>query len=146
MPLTLASKQELQKFLELNSIADLPGLNIQEPWCGIILNGKKIIETRGYDCPSQYVGKIIGAVATQRSAGPKSALTGLIRIKATKQYLSENDFGKDVKKHLVDKDSQYWFSQESEKWGWEVEVIAVLREPLKIKNKRGIVWSRGLLV
>jgi hypothetical protein len=146
MPLTLASKQELLDFLQNNSTYDLPGLNIQEPWCGLILKGKKCIETRGYDCPSQYLGRIVGAVATQRSADPKSALTGLIRIKATKQYLSENDFVKDVKKHLVDKDSQYWFSQESEKWGWEVEVIAVLSEPLEIKNKRGIVWSRGLLV
>jgi hypothetical protein len=146
MPLTLASKQELLNFLKENSIYELPGLNIQEPWCSHILSGRKSIETRGYDCPSQYLGKIVGAVATQRSDDPKSALTGLIRIKSTKRYLSENDFGKDVKTHLVEKDSQYWFSQESEKWGWEVEVIAVLSEPLKIKNKRGIVWSRGLVL
>lgn len=141
----LESKNELITFLELNNIEMLPGLNIQEPWCSMLLSGEKIIETRGYDCPEGRRGVFIGAVATQRTMAPKSALIGLIRITGTKRYSSEVEFSKDENRHRVTHDSIYWFKDGIEKWGWEIEVVAVMKTPIVVNNRRGIVWTQNLV-
>lgn len=141
---TLTSKAELRTYLMQNGVIELPGINIQEPWCSMLLSGVKRIETRSYDCPLERRQKIIGAVATQRCSEPKSALVGLIRIVETKKYNSENEFKKDKKHHCVQPGSGYWFTREVDKWGWTIEIVAILSEPLVVKNRRGIVWSRSL--
>lgn len=145
-PVVLHNRAEVLRFLQESKVAELPGLNIQEPWCSLILNGTKTTETRSYNCPAHYQGVLLGAVATQRAQGPlKTALMGLITIAGTKRYSDEASFAKDRTVHGITPESPYWFVPGEAKWGWLVRVEAVFAEPLKLLNRRGIVWSSQLV-
>lgn len=119
------------------------GLNVQEPWASLLICGEKTIETRTYRCPEKYIGKVIFLVATRRPTEPKTAILGAIRITKCKQYLSETGFRKDDEKHLVPKGSTYFdFREGTEKWGWEVEVVAKFKKPIPKSGFGGIVWTK----
>jgi hypothetical protein len=142
---TLRSHLELEAFLRAIEAKELSGLNVQEPWAGLILKGSKTIETRTYPCPKGFVGPPIGIVATQRRNGLKAALAGIVRIQNCIQYKCIQSFRADEPQHLVSPGTDFdWKDPSTPKWGWTMEVLAICVPSILVQGRRGIVWTRAL--
>jgi len=45
--------------------------------------------------------------------------------------------------HLVPKGATYFdFRSEKGKWGWEIEVVSVLKDPVPKRGFGGIIWTK----
>ncbi len=122
----------------------LTGINIQWPISEDIVSGRKIIETRTYPIPQQYLNQEMLMIETPGKAKNfKSRIVALIKFTSCKEYKSKSDFYKDVEKHLVDKNSP-WAWKEKAKFGWEVEIIKIYFPPIEFKGKKGIVYTKDI--
>lgn len=125
----------------------LPAVNIQFPISRSIFDGSKVIETRTYDLPKQYLGKEIFLMETPGKSKDFSArIIAVIKVKQSFKYNNKQEFYADFKKHLVDKNSPWAWVDAKGKWGWEVEVIRRFKSPPKFSGKRGIVFSKSITI
>src|SRR4051812_5402644 len=116
----------------------LPGLNVQVPWCDLILSGKKTVETRKYPCPKKYLSKPVLLVETPGKNGVfKARIVGIAWFKETFQYRDQKHFERDVKLHRVDEASDFSWSNQPNRWGWRIEKSAKLAKPIAAPAKRG---------
>jgi hypothetical protein len=123
------------------------GINIQFPISQDILSGEKIVETRTYPIPEQYLNEPMLMIETPGKKGKfKSRGVALIKFTECYKYKSKKEFYNDIDKHLVHKDSD-WAWKDKPKYGWYVEVIRILNPPLNLDNiKKGIVYTKNLTI
>ena len=112
------------------------GLELQQPWAGAVVDGRKNIETRAYDLPPALLGKRIYII---QSVGGKDGVSsmgnvvdllksdvkviGWCQFSAVKVYTNRHEFEQDEGDHLVSKDSGYGWKDGKTKviYGWKVE-------------------------
>lgn len=112
------------------------GLEMQEPWGGLLLDGKKTIETRAYALPKALIGRRIDILQSKSGSDGFSGLsnvmvgaeiTGSVErigwciIEKVVVYRYKSKFESDEKKHLVQRDSGYgWKDDTNAVYGWVV--------------------------
>ena len=115
------------------------GINIQYPISKLIVEGTKTIETRTYQIPKKYLNKEILLIETPGPEGKfKSRAVAIIKFTNCFKYKNKKHFYQESHLHCVTPDSS-WAWKEKDKWGWEVEIVKVLSQPVEIK-KHGIVY------
>ena len=122
------------------------GINIQWPISREILAGRKSIETRFYSIPSKYLNQEMLLIETPGTQGKfKARITATIKFNKCFKYKDPESFYADYPRHRVDKDSP-WAWKDKPKWGWNVEVVETISPPVPFLGKKGIVYTRGILL
>ncbi len=122
-------------------------INIQYPISQLILSGEKVIETRTYPIPKQYVGKELAIVETPGPDGKfKARIVGTIVFSGCFLYSDKNTFYKDIKKHCVSEDSPWRWDDEKPKWGWKIKALMRLERPVPAPKRRGIVYTKDIKI
>jgi hypothetical protein len=110
------------------------GLELQEPWAGAVVGGRKPIETRAYNLPPALLGKRIHIMQSPTGKAGVSAIGDVVDlesdakvigwcvISAVKKYTSRKEFERDESDHLVSKSSGYGWKDGKTKviYGWQV--------------------------
>lgn len=114
------------------------GLEMQSPWAGLLLEGKKTIETRAYDLPPALIGKRIeilqskqgntasalGNVVSMTDGDAAVTRVGWCRFTHSIRYDDRALFDADRDAHLVATESDFYpFNNESNRnvvYGWVV--------------------------
>jgi hypothetical protein len=116
---------------------DAFGLEMQRPWAGALLDGKKTIETRAYDLPPGLLGRRIMILQSPSGRAGVSAMGNVLDLKAehapatiigwctfssVKIYRNQAMFEADESAHQVSKTSPYgWKNGETKViYGWVV--------------------------
>ncbi len=121
------------------------GINIQWPISREIIAGKKTIETRTYPIPPHYLNKEMLLIETPGRTGKfKSRATAIIRFTKCFKYPNRKTFYADYPLHRIDKNSPWAWKKP--KWGWHIEVVKVIDPPVTFWGKKGIVYTKGILV
>ncbi len=127
----------------------IPGINIQWPWSEHLVNRKKTIETRSYALPERFRGVELAIIETPGPKGKQSAgitkarIIGTIVFGDSHEYLTLADWMSEQDKHLVDpSDSQYAFTGQKPKWGWQVSRVRKFSKPISAPAKRGIIFAK----
>ena len=122
------------------------GINIQWPISREIIASKKTIETRTYPIPPHYLNKKMLLIETPGHTGKfKSRAIAIIKFTKCFKYPNRKTFYADYHYHRIDKNSP-WAWQHKPKWGWHVEVVRVINPPVTFLGKKGIVYTKGILV
>lgn len=121
----------------------LPGINIQYPWSKFLLDRTKLIETRRYPIPEQYVGVPLALIETPGSNREMRAqIIGVIEFSSCFKYESRAQWVADFSRHRVPVDSPFAFTNGKETWGWLVKNVKPLRTPIPPPMRRGIVFTK----
>lgn len=121
------------------------GVNIQYPISRLILDGKKIVETRTYPIPKKYVGQELIIIETPgHTKTIRSQMVGLITFTDSFKYQSKVAFYKDGSRHCVTTDSPWAWISRLPKWGWPITKVVLFKEPLPLQKRSGIVFSTGI--
>jgi hypothetical protein len=115
------------------------GLELQDPWAGAILDGRKEIETRSYELPPALIGKRIWSLESPSGKAGVSALDNVIDFQDASDhsckivgwcrftlcigYNSREQFEIDEKRHLVSPNSSGYSwkkGQTTVLYGWAV--------------------------
>lgn len=105
------------------TMTEVVGLNVREPFATLIAIGKKTIETRRYKPPRDILGKRIAIVATGIG---RSQIIGSMIVDSFFQYQNLNHFDGDVYRHYVTMtDPNFRYRPDKTFFGW---------------NIRGAVW------
>jgi mRNA N6-methyladenine demethylase len=110
------------------------GLEMQDPWAGLLLDGSKTIETRAYNLPPGLIGKRIAILQSSCGQAGISCLGDAIRLDSEVkklgwvvferviEYKDEKSFEDDESKHLVDRNSGYGWKEGTTNviFGWVV--------------------------
>lgn len=128
----------------------IPGIHIQWPWSQLLLNGKKVIETRSYPIPEKFVGMPLAVIETPGPTGKKNgiqtAIIGIITFDSAYQYSSREQWLRDEKLHLVPpNDKLYGFKSGKPKWAWKVSSFEK-RKPSPPPKIRGIIYAKNCKV
>lgn len=125
----------------------LTGINIQFPISQLILDGKKIIETRLYPIPPTYVDQEMALVETPGKSGKfKSRIIAIITFGPSVKYESETQFYKDSKRHCVTPDSPWAWIDSKPKWGWPIIKVQPLKKPVSVEKRLGIKYTKNLSI
>lgn len=91
-----------------------------QDFTGQIIRGEKTIETKFKPTLSQYIGQRVGIIktGTSKQKPAKSYLVGSAIIGEPIVYHNETEFDKDYNKHLVDKNSKFYFKKGKVKYGY----------------------------
>jgi len=123
------------------------GLNIQYPISQLILEGKKIIETRTYPLPQKYLGKELVIIETPGKDGDfESRIVGIIKFDECFKYRNKEEFYGDKTKHFVLPDSPWRWSDRKPKWGWKISYLRVFKHPKIAPKKKGIVYTKDIKI
>ena len=115
-------------------VAKTKGININDsetPYTGMILSGKKTVETRKKPTLDAYVGEKVGIVRTGK--GP-AKLVGYAKVGKPRKYESKREFDRDRKRHRVPAGSKH---DKSSGYGYPLSEVKRVK-PRKVKS-RGIV-------
>jgi hypothetical protein len=122
------------------------GINIQYPISRLILDCKKVIETRTYPIPSCYVGQEMALIETPGKQGNfKARVVAIIKFGPSFKYVSKKNFYADSARHCVTPDSPWAWNDSKEKWGWPILDIVILRNAIPLKKRTGIVYSKNIV-
>jgi len=120
------------------------GLEMQQPWAGLLLQGKKSIETRAYDLPRALIGKKIEILQSRMGKAGISGLkdsfilensdverVGWCKFEKVIEYHDKESFVSDEGKHMVKSDSGYgWKDGATEViFGWVVGDSGFYKSP-----------------
>jgi hypothetical protein len=120
-----------------------PGVNIQFPISRMLLDGSKTVETRTYPLPKKYLGKDLILIETPGHSGEfKARAIAIIRFSESFAYPNKKKFYEDVDRHRVSPDSIWAWSSSKPKYGWVVAIIERFSNPIEIKSRRGIKFTR----
>lgn len=124
------------------------GINIQFPISQLILNGQKTIETRTYPIPKKYLGHEMVIIETPGRSGKfKARVVSIIKFEDCFQYTSKEEFYRDTKKHQITPNSPWsWEKSKKKKWGWVIAYITLLKKPIPLKRRSGIVFSKDVVI
>lgn len=122
----------------------LPGINIQFPISQLILEGKKLVETRTYPIPNKYLNTEMWIVETPGKAKSfKARIVGKVIFTRSFEYQNKKQFYADRNRHQVTPDSP-WAWTNSTKWGWELKIVEVLKIPIPLKQRTGIKFTKAI--
>jgi hypothetical protein len=123
------------------------GLNIQEPWATLLINGEKSVETRSYPLPNKYEGVELALIATPgKKRKFKAQIIGLVTFSHSFQYQNIKDWTDDSNRHCIFPGSIYYWDVNKQKYGWVVSNIEKFNKPLDPPIKRGIIFVRDCLI
>ena len=121
------------------------GLEMQVPWAGALIDGRKTIETRSYDLPSALLNRRIVILESPKGQAGVSAMGDVINLTALDEdshpamkpigwctfskvikYRNKKQFERDVSAHQVSSDSGYgWVEGRTNViYGWVVSQCA----------------------
>ena len=85
----------------------IPGLNLQYPYAGWLVDGKKSIETRTWNLNQNMLDKYIAVIQTPGKIGKKNGVTkaeiiGYVKFSDTFEYNTNESWDNDQSKHLCD--------------------------------------------
>jgi len=124
----------------------LPGINIQTPFSTLLLEGRKIVETRLYPLPRHYVGKELYLIETPGCKGKfKARIVGTIVFGESFEYQSKKQFFDDFDSHLVDQHSDFAWKDKS-KWGWPVLKVKKFKNEFPAPSRRGISFTKEISI
>lgn len=125
----------------------MTGINIQTPWSGLLINGKKCVETRSYPLPNKYIGQELALIETPGKSGDfKARIIGTITFSHSFKYPSLQAWEDDYQRHLVPEDDEtYGWKSDKPKYGWVVSNIVKFDKPIDPPRKRGIIFARDCL-
>lgn len=113
----------------------------------MILNGEKIIETRKYPIPKDYINQKMVIIETPGKKGKfKARMIGFVTFGGSFEYQSSKEFYKDSKKHCVTPDSIWQWVDDQKKFGWPVLSVEIFKESLPLQKRAGIKFSKGILL
>ena len=141
----LNNKEELIQLINELGHAILPGLNVQEPWCTLIAEQKKSIETRTYPCPKSKINIPIALIATNRSEGQKAMVSCVVKITNTFEYSNLQNFRADRIRHCIEQGSLFDMQENKVKWAWKMAVLARFNLQSILVPRKGIVWAKNVL-
>lgn len=136
------------------------GLEVQQPWAKLLLEGAKSIETRNYPLPPSLLGRPIALIRTEQGASgvsglpnvvpaahPDVAVVGTVVFGECVEYTSRKQWDADAKRHCVPSDdAAYAFVEgDSPKFGWVVQRCEAADKPRPIPTLRRRVRSLFLL-
>ena len=111
-------------------------LEMQEPWAGRLLSGKKTIEVRAYALPADLIGRRIYILQSAQGSTATSALGNQVNLhedhqvklvgwcifSEVKEYTTEPAFNADSAEHLVSRGGIFCWKEDTERlYGWQVE-------------------------
>ena len=104
---------------------DLFGLDIQQPFGRYILQGRKTIETREYELPSELVGREVYLGDFSSLNPDKVLLFGKVKFGKPFIYASKTRWMADQGKHMVDdnKMPKFAWKESLPKFGWPVLLL-----------------------
>eukprot|EP00933_Yihiella_yeosuensis_P025432 TRINITY_DN19754_c1_g1_i2.p1 TRINITY_DN19754_c1_g1~~TRINITY_DN19754_c1_g1_i2.p1 ORF type:complete len:143 (+),score=33.81 TRINITY_DN19754_c1_g1_i2:22-450(+) len=117
------------------------GLEVQEPWGKLLLDGSKAVETRSWEFPEELLGCELEVIETPEGLAGKSSLEDEVKAGVARligriivieciKYQSLEEWRADEDRHLVTADSPYdWQSDTTSKWGWVVQPKERYEEP-----------------
>ena len=119
------------------------GINIQSPWSALLINGEKCVETRTYPLPKKYEGEKLALIETPGKDGDfKARIIGTITFSHSFQYPSKQAWVDDYNRHKVpDKNNNFGWKEDKEKWGWVVSDIIKFDEPQIAPENKGIIFT-----
>lgn len=122
----------------------ISGLNIQEPWASLLIDGHKSVETRSYPLPKKYEGVELALISTPgKKRNFKAKIIGTITFSHSFKYENIYDFESDFNRHLVPVDhNSYGWKNNTPKYGWVVSNMKKLNAPIDAPSKRGIIFAR----
>ena len=88
---------------------------IRDSWGGLIVDGKKSIETAHISLPVRFSGRWLHVQNERRE------IIGVVRFKGFIRYRAVDAFDADYRRHLVDGDSRYHYNQRKRTYGWVVD-------------------------
>lgn len=125
----------------------ISGLNVQEPWASLLIDGAKSVETRSYPLPKKYEGVELAVIATPgRKRNFKAQILGIVTFSHCFQYKNFNEWLYDTNRHCVTPDSKYYWDINNQKYGWVVSNYQKLEKPLDPPVKRGIIFVKNCLI
>lgn len=126
----------------------ISGIHIQWPWSELIISGEKTIETRHYPLPKKHLGNELAIIETPGPNGKKgkgiqkSHIIGTVIFSECFAYTSEQQWRRDIGKHLVRPDDQsFGYDSNRVKWAWVISEVKKLPKPKPPPKKRGIVFA-----
>lgn len=121
------------------------GINIQWPISEEITSGRKTIETRTYAIPEKYLNQEMLLIETPGKIGKfKARGVAIIKFTGCIEYKNKKHFYADLNKHLVDKKSE-WAWTDKVKFGWQVELVKKLSPPIDLSSlRKGIVFTKDI--
>lgn len=121
------------------------GINIQQPWADMLVNGDKTVETRSYHIPEKYIGETLAVIETPGKKGKfKSRIIGTITFSHSFKYNDKNEWISDYNRHKVNEDNKnYGWNDSKNKYGWVVSNVTKLENPVDPPKKRGIIFVNG---
>jgi hypothetical protein len=120
----------------------MTGLNIQAPWSTLLINGQKTVETRSYCLPKRLEGVELALIETPgKSAKFKSRIIGTITFSNCVEYANYNEWKLDENRHRVSIDNKLYGWKNKPKFGWIVESVKKLDNPVDPPIKRGIIYA-----
>jgi hypothetical protein len=123
------------------------GLNVQEPWASLLINGQKSVETRSYPLPTKYEGVELALIATPgKKRNFKAQIIGTITFSHCFQYKNINEWIDDVNRHCISPESKYYWNVNKQKYGWVVSDFTKFDKPLDPPVKRGIIFASNCLI
>ena len=126
----------------------LRGLNVQHPWAPMLLDGSKVIEARTYDIDDKggFGNEWFWVVETpgkQRQRGQRARITGCVKFcREAVRYTSLDQWRADEDKHRIAAGSDYDWDGSGAMYGWRVERVMVLREPVPGPDRKGTINSK----
>jgi hypothetical protein len=122
-----------------------PGINMQAPWCELLLSGEKTIETRSYPLPDRLKHQWIWLIETPGPKGKfKARVRGRIKFYDSFEYRKKSDWIADFPRHRVrSHDPLYAYQQGKRKFGWLVEDVEPCQTFFNPPKKRGIVYTKS---
>jgi hypothetical protein len=123
------------------------GLNVQEPWASLLINGEKSVETRSYPLPKKYEGVELALIATPgKKRNFQSKIIGVITFSHSFQYKNIKEWLHDSNRHCIMPDSKYYWDVSKQKYGWVVSNINKFNNPIDPPAKRGIIFVSNCLI
>jgi hypothetical protein len=122
----------------------LPGLNIQAPWSSLILEGKKLVETRSYPIPTKYKNVELAIIETP---GPdrlveRAHIIGVVVFSGSIAYESFDEWSSDYKRHLVEPtNTRFRFVEGKQKFGWVVARVEAFSGSVPAPLRKGIRFT-----
>jgi len=99
---------------------------IREPWADLIINGKKTIETAGFNLPSRFLNIPLYIQNEKRQ------ITGTVTFSGSKKYNNLNEFNADARKHkVIDPTNKFHFNNRPRTHGWIISHVEKLSEPIQ---------------
>jgi len=136
------------------------GLEMQYPWSKHLLNGSKLIETRGYDLPSSLISTEnnevkIDILESQQGKDGVSSVPNVVYLTSQSplkrigwttfvqsiRYKSREQFEADADKHLVDPSSGYGWNDNRPMYGW---VVGSCGAYIVDENTKNIIAKRRM--